>query len=681
VTWETSCIMTSGSSEPIFPTISGAMVSDNDIAWKTVRLDIEDKNCPQTKEVAIAGSKIFAGDKDITRYSATLNPRDWTSFGDAGFLPTGLQQKNEVGVSALGVYRGHLAVWSPSNFQLWQVDPDPASMALLDSMESIGSTKFKAVMPVADDLFFLAALGVRTVGIAAASENLAAGDAGLPIDPLVQIENTTEVEPLALYYPSAGQFWLAFPPSTTSEPGEGTKDPQQAIQGICASIGTAKVGQPLGPTAPAISESNALGDFIDEISPDTKGIALSDTKAFCCTAGFSHISPIHSTGNPRKMFEITRITTESRFFPSLDSDGVFHVEARNISNELILDVEVSNNGVSMLDSKSHLIGCVFNMDDPTKRAIRLDGFDRTNDPDYVTWKVYKDDKVHLKGATTDDMAYTFGGGYDPIAGAISGWGSGTGNAFSIGLETLGFLSFSDSCTLVPEAMWDDNQNVLDPQGDYTGWYSTQPPCAFSTSFHKQAGLWGLNFELPFLFTNNSYGDANVHPDQLPATQVNQNQGIDVIGFFAPPSAITAPSKIPLITPYWENLSSGMVENFIRLTDYSPIGFFNYFAIRVDSLNDWEQTRPISGGRISVSTSFAGNTLTLKTIGYGPKRWYRKAALILTDNNGFVVDWVYRNGENYNTGGQITIPDDGAVYWIIPISDTGYITWLFKDTSP
>lgn len=139
VTWEATSILTSGSSEPTWPELAGAYISDNNIAWETVPLRIEDENCPHTKVVAIAASKVFAGDTDIVRFCATLNARDWSSEDDAGFLPTGLQQKSQVGVDAMGVYRGNLAVWSASTFQVWQVDPDPAVMALLDAMEGIGS--------------------------------------------------------------------------------------------------------------------------------------------------------------------------------------------------------------------------------------------------------------------------------------------------------------------------------------------------------------------------------------------------------------------------------------------------------------------------------------------------------------------------------------------------------------
>ena len=210
VTWEASSVLTSGGAEPVWPLEAGAFISDNNIAWETVPLRITDEHNPRTKVVAIAASKVFAGDDDIVRFCATLNARDWTTQEDAGFIPTGLQQKSQTGVSAMGVYRGNLVVWSPSTFQMWQVDPDPSAMALLDAMEGIGSVHQQAVQAVSDDLFFLAALGVRTVAIAEGTNNLASGDAGVPIDTLIQAEVVPDVEPVATYYPGAGQYWLAF---------------------------------------------------------------------------------------------------------------------------------------------------------------------------------------------------------------------------------------------------------------------------------------------------------------------------------------------------------------------------------------------------------------------------------------------------------------------------------------
>lgn len=172
--------------QPAWPTDMGALVQDGTINWRAVPRRVEDERCPRTKVVAIVASKVFAADKDIVRYSATANPLDWSTADDAGYLPTGLQQANSNDVAVLAPYRANLAPMNASSFQNWQVDPDPASMALLDQMDGIGSVWPKAAIPVANDLFYLSQLGVRTIGIANAAENLASGDVGAPIDILVQ---------------------------------------------------------------------------------------------------------------------------------------------------------------------------------------------------------------------------------------------------------------------------------------------------------------------------------------------------------------------------------------------------------------------------------------------------------------------------------------------------------------
>jgi hypothetical protein len=83
-------------------------------------------------------------------------------------------------------------------------------MSLYDSIPGIGTIYPDATTSVSGDLFFVTRLGVRSLSIAAGSQNLQTGDIGTPIDPLIQAKLAGPVTPIGMYYPGNGQFWLAF---------------------------------------------------------------------------------------------------------------------------------------------------------------------------------------------------------------------------------------------------------------------------------------------------------------------------------------------------------------------------------------------------------------------------------------------------------------------------------------
>lgn len=211
VTWQASPILKSDATEPNWPERPGTFVSDGTISWEVVTRMIEDPKCPESKIVTILASKVFAADGDIVRFSATTNPKDWSSASDAGYLPTGLHQYGSNPAAAMGPYRSNLIPFNAEGFQMWTVDENPENMALQDAMP-IGSTRHHALCPVGDDLLFLSSQGVRSIGIAAGSTNLQGGDVGMPIDPLVTAAVTAADagghEILSLYYLTEGQYWL-----------------------------------------------------------------------------------------------------------------------------------------------------------------------------------------------------------------------------------------------------------------------------------------------------------------------------------------------------------------------------------------------------------------------------------------------------------------------------------------
>lgn len=207
VTWEASPILVSGSYEPVFPEAPNATVADGTILWTA--MDWRVTQAPQSKVVAIGASKIFAADEDIIPFSATVNPLDWTTPEDAGYIPFGFNTFGATPVTALGLYRSNLVAFNSEAYQMWQIDEDPANMAILDA-SPIACLFPKSVQPVSNDLVMCTPEGVRNIGIAGASTNLQAGYFGAQMDPLVLAKIRQGLIPFALFWPSMGQYWLIF---------------------------------------------------------------------------------------------------------------------------------------------------------------------------------------------------------------------------------------------------------------------------------------------------------------------------------------------------------------------------------------------------------------------------------------------------------------------------------------
>ena len=216
IIWQASPILESGDTEPTWPLqIGGSVVdaagTDHAIAWIADDGLIQDTNCPHNSQVvAIAQSKVYAADGDTIAFCATTNCLDWTSSFDAGYLPFGLQTYGSEPCAALGLYRSNLVAANSLGYQMWQIDPDPANMALLDA-QPVGCTYPKSMQPVQNDLVFLTPQGIRSLGISGASGNVQAGQFGKNLDPLVIASIAeTSTPPRGLFYPGTGQYWLIF---------------------------------------------------------------------------------------------------------------------------------------------------------------------------------------------------------------------------------------------------------------------------------------------------------------------------------------------------------------------------------------------------------------------------------------------------------------------------------------
>ena len=178
---------------------------------------VADVNCPHSRPTMKIGQKIYsasAGDAGAgttpagadVNFCAATDPTDWTTANDAGFLPSGIEAVGTDNVTALGNYRGDLAVFYSDSTQLWAVDPDPANNALLSNMRNVGTIHTRSPREFANDLAFLAKQGFRSMSLATVTDSLQENDIGSPIDKLRR--DILDADPLfTLFFPTLGQLW------------------------------------------------------------------------------------------------------------------------------------------------------------------------------------------------------------------------------------------------------------------------------------------------------------------------------------------------------------------------------------------------------------------------------------------------------------------------------------------
>jgi hypothetical protein len=185
------------------------------------RQDIADANMPNSGLMVTIQSRIYAisDDGQNVRFCKVGDPTDWTTAGNAGFLPVSQHFGAGQRAYGLGVYQGKLAVFTDRSVQLWTVDPDPTAMAIDNVVDGIGTRHHGSIVSLNGDLLFLSDTGVRSLTTLQNSLFPSDVDVGLPVAQIAQpstLVGGTATLPaystvLAVSALPFKQYWVAAP--------------------------------------------------------------------------------------------------------------------------------------------------------------------------------------------------------------------------------------------------------------------------------------------------------------------------------------------------------------------------------------------------------------------------------------------------------------------------------------
>jgi hypothetical protein len=184
-------------------------------------LAITDVNCPTSGLAVTATGRVYAisDDGQSVRFCKVGDPTDWTTAGNAGFLPVSQHFGGSQRAYGLSLYQDKLAVFGDQSIQLWTIDPDPTAMELDRVVGGVGTRHHRSIVSLNGDTLFLSESGVRSLTTPANALFPTDVDLGLPVRSLTKSPSATtrsalgSTEPavLALAATSLSQYWVTAP--------------------------------------------------------------------------------------------------------------------------------------------------------------------------------------------------------------------------------------------------------------------------------------------------------------------------------------------------------------------------------------------------------------------------------------------------------------------------------------
>lgn len=147
-------------------------------------------------------------------FSALNAPTQWISGVDYGFINMASQTAGQETLTVAEEYQGLMVIFSENNIRIWSISEDSSANVFIQTLQNTGTIAPRSVIPYgANDVFYLAASGIRSIKARDSSNAAYVSDVGTPIDTHVReyINTLTQEQirdAIGIVEPIDGRFWL-----------------------------------------------------------------------------------------------------------------------------------------------------------------------------------------------------------------------------------------------------------------------------------------------------------------------------------------------------------------------------------------------------------------------------------------------------------------------------------------
>ena len=159
--------------------------------------------------------KLYSTASQNLYFSALTAPTQWISGVDYGFINMASETAGQETLTAIAEYQGLMAVFSENNIRIQGISEDSSENVFIETVQNTGTVAPESVISYGNnDVFYLAANGVRSLKARDSSNSAYTDDVGTSIDVHVTayLDTLTSGQiaaATAVIEPLDGRFWLA----------------------------------------------------------------------------------------------------------------------------------------------------------------------------------------------------------------------------------------------------------------------------------------------------------------------------------------------------------------------------------------------------------------------------------------------------------------------------------------